>query len=233
MSIRWFENTARKIGTTQSPLSFEKDSLIDCPALAVDSLGVAKLAVISQMHGSEILEFSHHELINKCTNVVSFLGEADALILESSRSQLMPPSSLAVGIRTADCLPIVIETPTRIALLHAGWRGLAAGLVEKVIGRLLNHHCEQKEMRFYIAPSAKECCYEVGQEVLESLNLSRIENNKFQRIDLQILAAARVARNAPSASVEIDQRCTICSKNLHSFRRNRSSLRNLTFVLIE
>ena len=64
---------------------------------------------------------------------------------------------------TADCLPIAVaavDRPPALALVHAGWRGLAGGIVEQAVGAL-----GAGETAAIVGPAVGPCCYRVGPEV--------------------------------------------------------------------
>lgn len=76
-----------------------------------------------------------------------------------------------LGIRTADCCPILIADVRRhvVAAVHAGWRGTLARVAEKAVGELRAAFGSRPEdLRAAIGPSNRGCCYEVGDEVRES-----------------------------------------------------------------
>jgi YfiH family protein len=231
VSIKWFNQTSIKIGSSQLPLSFDNKSL-SLNSSYQDTLGVSKLAVVTQVHGNDILEFSYQELLLGCKMPVNNLGQADAIVIGEVNFPIKQAATIAVGIRTADCLPIVVQSPCSIALLHAGWRGLAAGIIERVFSKLQTSESGVDELRCFIGPAAKDCCYEVGSEVLNACGLSSKACESKEKIDLQKLAEARMKALSKKCLIEIDDRCTICSHLLHSYRRNNSELRNMTFVLI-
>lgn len=70
---------------------------------------------------------------------------------------------------SADCLPIVLVAPGAFAVVHAGWRGLAAGVLEAAVERLATAAGEAAdavaELTAWIGPGAGPCCYQVGPEV--------------------------------------------------------------------
>lgn len=91
-------------------------------------------------------------------------AEADAVFTaEAGRS---------VGIVTADCVPILAATRDGrvVAAIHAGWRGLAAGVIEAGIGALRARAGADAELVCAIGPCARGCCYEVDEPVRRALS---------------------------------------------------------------
>ncbi len=101
------------------------------------------VAWLKQVHGADWLE-----------GTAGCVGEADALV--TSRPEV------ALAISTADCVPVVLATPARIAAVHAGWRGIAANIVGKVAETL---ETATTASWAWLGPSIGPCCYEVGPEV--------------------------------------------------------------------
>ena len=78
---------------------------------------------------------------------------------------------LLLGIQTADCVPVLIisagERPT-VAAFHAGWRGTVKRIVEKGVGTMrMIFGCDSQTMHAVIGPAINQCCYAVGDEVVE------------------------------------------------------------------
>ena len=75
--------------------------------------------------------------------------------------------NVALVIRSADCLPIFFSDPVRgvVAIVHAGWRGLAARLPMRVVALMLQrYHGRARDLEAAIGPCIRGCCYEVGSE---------------------------------------------------------------------
>lgn len=75
---------------------------------------------------------------------------------------------LALGIGTADCVPVLVADPKRgaVAAFHAGWRGTLKRIVEHGVGRMrMEFGSEPRELVAAIGPAIGQCCYGVGQEV--------------------------------------------------------------------
>ena len=88
--------------------------------------------------------------------------EADAIVSVTSLSP--------VGVVTADCVPLLVATGEgeAVAAIHAGWRGLAAGVVAAGIGALAAR-CPGTRLVAAIGPHIGACCYEVDEPVVSAL----------------------------------------------------------------
>ncbi len=75
---------------------------------------------------------------------------------------------LAVMVLSADCLPVALGCESAVAIVHAGWRGLAGGVLEQGV-RALEGLAAGERITAIVGPGAGVCCYEVGPEVHEAL----------------------------------------------------------------
>lgn len=78
-------------------------------------------------------------------------------------------ASLAVAILVADCLPVLFSAPGGVAGAHAGWRGLAAGVLENTVAALCEAaHCRPDEVRAWMGACIGPEAFEVGPEVVQA-----------------------------------------------------------------
>jgi polyphenol oxidase len=117
----------------------------------------------------------------------------------------------------ADCLPVAIVTtsgPPALAVVHAGWRGLADGVLEAAVAAL-----RPSATAAAVGPAIGPCCYEVGPEVS-----SRFDPDLTHDGILDLWSAAeRALRAAGVASVEQVDLCTRCHpEQFFSYRRSGS-----------
>jgi hypothetical protein len=105
---------------------------------------------------------------------------------------------------TADCTPLLLAAYGAVAAVHAGWRGVAAGVVEEALAAL-REVGGTGQVTALIGPGARGCCYEVGEEVhaeFAAYDARRGERN----LDLPAVIAARLA----DAHVHDTGLCTMC-----------------------
>lgn len=135
-----------------------------------------------------------------------------------------------VGVRTADCAPVVLLGEEWAGVAHVGWRGLVSGILKNLVEKMSSR---EKGGRFFgfVGPCAKACCYEVGKEFREMFpdHLEEREGRLF--MDLQKAVLKELGRvGVPDAGLL--ERCTVCDEDLPSHRRDGSQERMLTSVRI-
>jgi YfiH family protein len=76
-----------------------------------------------------------------------------------------------VGVVTADCVPILMATPNgrRVAAVHAGWRGLARGVITAAVETFCDTQHDTTRAVAVLGPHISACCYEVDEAVVEAL----------------------------------------------------------------
>jgi purine-nucleoside/S-methyl-5'-thioadenosine phosphorylase / adenosine deaminase len=153
-------------------------------------------------------------------------GEGDALFTENS--------GLALSVATADCVPVLIAGPQSLAAVHAGWRGIAAGVIPATVEKLKGR---PEEWTAWIGPAIGACCYEVGADVAEQVVAASAPEVAVQgpagRPHLDLPGAARIQlATAGVGEVIVLPRCTRCDEaSLWSYRREgKRAGRNLAFI---
>lgn len=113
---------------------------------------------------------------------------------------------LALLVFVADCLPIAIAGPRRVAILHCGWRGLASGLIESGTGAV-------DATAAAVGPGIGPCCFEVGDEVLEAFAFLGEGIAASRMLDLREVARRLLLRSGVGR-IEISDLCTRCNPDL-------------------
>lgn len=152
------------------------------------------------------------------------LPEADAFVVRKPR--------IACAIQVADCMPVVLTTRAAdvIAIAHAGWRGLAQGVLESALQAM---HSPPQDVLAWLGPAIGPRVYEVGTEVREAFLAADAEAQSaflptrpgHWLLDLYAIARQRLARCAVT-SVHGGSFCTYTERErFFSFRRDRTSER--------
>lgn len=116
-------------------------------------------------------------------------------------------------VYVADCLPVALAGPKGVAMIHCGWRGLAAGIVEAGVR-------EVSATAAAIGPGIGRCCFEVGDEVLGKFSGLGHDVANGRMLDLP-LVAYRLLQEAGVEEIELAELCTRCEEELFfSHRRD-------------
>ncbi len=174
------------------------------------------VAWLRQVHGADSLEAR-----------VGCCGEADALTTDRR--------DLALAVSTADCVPIVLVGAGRIGVVHAGWRGIVAGVVARAVAELVDGAGSPTA---WIGPAIGPCCYEVGPEVADRVAAASHGADVVNRAPLAddphldlVAGVERQLRHAGVDRIEVVKACTRCQSELYSFRRDGPAAgRNLAFA---
>lgn len=140
--------------------------------------------------------------------------------LEDADGQATALEGVAAIVVTADCLPIAIASPHAVAVVHAGWRGLAGGVLEEGV-RALRELGADGELRAAIGPGAGVCCYEAGPEVHAAFAALGPRVRRGACADLKLVARRLLARAGVAAVHDVGL-CTICAPHglFYSHRRD-------------
>jgi YfiH family protein len=132
-------------------------------------------------------------------------------------------SKVGVAVLAADCVPVVLCGDGAVAAVHAGWRGLADGVLDEGVEALRELLVRDSPLLAVVGPCAGACCYEVGGEVLRrfapELGLQEpFPPERRQRIDLRAIVRGRLIAAGVEQVADLDL-CTICDERLFSYRR--------------
>lgn len=163
-----------------------------------DALSVPSIVLAGQVHGSTLLI---HEA---AAEGIHLSGHADGHVSSTP--------GLVLAVTVADCVPVSIVEPASrtVALLHAGWRGTAAGILEAGIAAVCKRTlAEPAQLWVHCGPAICGDCYEVGPEVHAALRLARPVLPT--PVDLRaILSARAVEAGIPVTAVSRSRWCTRC-----------------------
>jgi YfiH family protein len=187
--------------------------------LAAEALGVAaeRVYYLSQVHGAEARVLKGDE------------QPSDVLELEGDALVSRVPG-LACGVRTADCVPILLaeRRSGAVAAIHAGWRGIVRGVVEASVEKLREVAGARGELMAVLGPHIRADAFEVSEDVADELaNISPVpcvvrRDGKKPHVRLDNIVRAKLV----AAGIERDQiddvgGCTVTDvSQFFSFRRD-------------
>ena len=168
------------------------------------------ITTVKQIHSSIVIDAEGRDGVS--------CGEGDALVSGQS--------GITVGVKTADCVPILIadETNRAVAAIHAGWRGTAGNIVEAAVASLVDRFgSKPKNLHAAIGPSIGGCCYQVSADVAHRFGTwvqEWAEVDTTISIDLPRVNSIQL-ENCGVESVWMAGLCTRCSaERFWSFRRD-------------
>lgn len=148
---------------------------------------------------------------------------------ENSGDRLPGTDAMVTGLEgvplavfTADCVPILLVGPAAktVAAVHAGWRGIVAGIIENTIGFLEREYdCAPRNLRAYLGPCIGPCCYEVREDLVSRLSPKELafvgerEGRRF--LNLKACCAGRIAAlGVEPSNIWAADACTRCLPEL-------------------
>lgn len=199
-----------------------EDSLVD-----LDLVPTCRLPRLMQVHGTAVVD------------AAAISGEA---VAADACFTSLPDN--ACQVVTADCLPLLLCNleGTEVAAIHAGWRGLAAGVIEATVARL---HSPVDELLVWLGPAIGKHCFEVGPEVREAFLQASAADSRGDTdecftagqadrymADLYGLARIRL-RGLGVSGIFGGELCTFSdSRRFHSWRRDGESAGRMASLIV-
>jgi YfiH family protein len=137
----------------------------------------------------------------------------------------------AAAVSIADCVPIFVAHPSgATALLHSGWRGTAARILDQGVTTLGHRGFAASELRVHLGPAICGKCYEVSPDVYRLLTGREVSS--AATVDLRALLADR-ARELGVRHVSISEWCTRCHSERFFSHRAGDSGRQIAVLVAE
>ncbi|MFK7929577.1 MAG: peptidoglycan editing factor PgeF [Myxococcota bacterium] len=194
---------------------------------ATEAIGCepAQLVLLDQVHGCEVVR------VNTATGPLATAAAADGVV------SCTP--GLVLAVRTADCVPVLFAAPGGVAVAHAGWRGVVAGVVPQTVRAL----CEAtgaapSDVVAAVGPHAQVAAYEVGPAVVDALVGAGLRRERVSRM------GAKGREHADLGQAVLDQlsalgvtqvqsagACTMHEARFFSHRRDGSSTGRLAGLI--
>lgn len=169
------------------------------------AIGVpAHWAYVSQVHGASV----------RFADQPGHAGEGDAILTNQP--------GLAITVATADCVPVAVEGRGFAAIIHAGWRGMVAGVIPATLAAIARRGWIPE--RAAIGPAIGACCYEVGDDVLVHFDGHR-STTRWGAASVDLVGA--VTAELGDLVAWVSDRCTMTDDDLYSYRRDRTKHRQV------
>ena len=168
----------------------------------------SKIVRIKQTHSNNIKYATNSGFHKNCDGIISNIK-----------------FSLIPIIATADCVPLFIYDYDSgyYGLIHCGWRGIVSEIHIKALKDMIKRGCNPDNIKIYIGPSIKGCCYEIGEDIEdnfapESINKinDKIYLDLIKEIKTKLLNIDIKSNNIVESNV-----CTYESKECYSYRKEK------------
>jgi polyphenol oxidase len=176
--------------------------------------GIRRLATASQIHGARVLVH----------------GPAWDGWLRGSQADghLSTARDTAMAVTIADCVPVFLAHPSgATAILHSGWRGTAARIIEHGIAALASRGIPTAEVHVHLGPAICGRCYEVSPEVLRQLTGETVTAPRT--VDLRAIIASQ-ARQLGVRHLTTSPSCTRCNNDRFFSHRAGDAGRQIAVV---
>ena len=162
-----------KAHTSSLNLAFDRG---DDDEAVLENLGIFAKSVGFDAHSVVSLPQIHSDIIYTVTCDDRGKGYYVREGIASGDGYITTERGVTLGIKTADCVPILFEAHkdgrvVAVGAVHAGWRGTVAGIAKKCVERLENEAgVATKDIRAAIGPCIHKCCYEVSRDVFDAVS---------------------------------------------------------------
>jgi purine-nucleoside/S-methyl-5'-thioadenosine phosphorylase / adenosine deaminase len=181
----------------------------------LEAHGVDRLATAAQVHGARV--------------IVHRGGWAGWLREPSADGHVCPAGlRIALAVTVADCVPVFLVHPSgAMALLHSGWRGTEARIVEAGLAALAGLGCPADELILHLGPAICGRCYEVSPDVHQRLT-GRVVL-RATPVDLRALIAEHAAARGVRR-ISISPACTRCDNDRFYSHRAGDAGRQISLI---
>ncbi len=151
-------------------------------------------------------------------SAAGFAGEADALVTSEQ--------DLCLSVAVADCVPIALVGGGGVGMVHSGWRGTLVGVSGKAARRM-----ESSEIRAYVGPCIRRCCYEVSEELAREF-AGEFGDGVVSGRHLSLPDAIRIDLERAGVGVHDLGFCTGCRPDLFYSHRKQGPLTGRTLASV-
>jgi len=161
-------------------------------------------------------------------------GPPGLLLAEPCDGHATADPGVLLAVSVADCVPVTVVDPEHraVAVLHAGWRGVAAGVLERGV-QVLEERCAARThaLHVHLGPSICGRCYEVGPEVFAALGLP--EPAGPAPLDLRAVLAERAcAAGVARKRVTVSEHCVRCGEGSFFSHRAGDEERQVAYAMV-
>ncbi len=183
------------------------------------------IVVPAQAHSSNVVRVGAQEVGSGALGHATAIPDTDALITNAR--------GVTLALHFADCVPVFLVDPVNkaVGLVHAGWKGTAAGIAREAIGAMRRDFgTNPRELHAAVGPAICRHCYDVGEDVAGELfaafphdeRVVRQSGSSKWRADLKTAnLILLVNAGLDAGNIAVSDKCTSCSRDeFFSYRRD-------------
>ena len=150
-------------------------------------------------------------------------GRVDGAPVAATDALVTDEVGVGVGVLVADCVPTLLATDDAVAVVHSGWRGLVAGVIQRAVETL--ESLGSGHASAVVGPAIHVCCYEVGDDVAAQIaplgSDVVVDWHGSDRPHVDLRRAVTYALDDAGVEPELSiGPCTRCSDDYFSHRRH-------------
>jgi YfiH family protein len=177
------------------------------------TLGFTRVVGSRQVHGRVVLYHEEAPHVDRLAEVEAGVPAGDGLFVSpEADGHATGEPGILLAVTVADCVPVFLLDPHHraVSLLHAGWKGVAAGVLESGLDLMESRFgSAPQDLFIHLGPAICGDCYEVGTEVHEALGLPLPAGPRS--VDLRaILGGNALAKDVRSQRITASAHCTRC-----------------------
>ena len=202
-------NLGSAVGDAPSAVSINRRRVANTFGISGDSL-----RTVRQVHGTEVVSSDD-----------AAVGDIDESLAPAADGIVSTTPGDFLVVRTADCVPVLMSTRTgrAVAAVHAGWRGLVAGVLDSAVERLTTvAACSAADVLAAVGPAISPAHYAVGSDVSNSFQplFRQFDESGQSSVDLAAKAVDRL-HALQLFRIDVSPFCTYRDRRLFfSYRRD-------------
>lgn len=198
---------------------------MECRHCLADVLRIPSENIIAprQTHSANVLVYKGGECV---------IEDVDAIVCDTP--------GFAIGINTADCVPLLfVDSDARvIGAAHAGWRGALSGIVSGTVAKMKSLGANPERIEVFIGACIHVECFEVGEEVAAQFPHDCVSRDYGDKPHVDLVRAVLLellAAGIRDANIVVVKDCTHCNTHLYFSARRLGvrSGRNFTFIMLK
>lgn len=186
--------------------------------------GIKEVGFLNQVHSDQVIVYSED--------------------VKAGDSLMTNEKNTAVGVFTADCVPILLydKRNKAVAAVHSGWRGTFSCILLKTIEQMEKvYSTKVEDLVAYIGPHMHQCCYEVSEEIIDEFKNSQVyvglDLSKGRMLSMtKCIIHQLEVKGVSKENINDLGICTFCNEKyeLHSYRKSTNKYgRMFSFIFLK